>query len=262
MADPADDGRVELTRMALIVEALARYPFRPPAPGETLDAYLAAVTAHVASHDWAAAEEIRLGCVQAEWTAAQVQAFTDRMLALPRSHQTPPIDGRFQVSDVESGGMWPVTDKAMHVICDELLTGQLEHRVAHPAQDLPIIAGVLVLTGELILMHVGRRDRIAALRFLAQRAPIYGFVLVFDAFAHVIDHIDGKAQKLDCLIGHLGTRTVRVMKRRPYRYVDNRRRVVVDPALADIDVRDPTTTIEDPYADIFVSVPLSTARPS
>jgi hypothetical protein len=262
MSDP------DVLRAELIAHALKLYPFRPPDPGEPPNAYIHAVVHHIADHDWALAFEIRLGRRQADWTPADTKLFKDYAMSLrPPSAEKQPADLRVGV--IERGGLWPTTDEAMRTILDELMALQIETRVKWPQKDVPIMIGVLMMTGDLLLMPVHRGDRIAAIKYLARNAPVHGFVLAFDAFMHIVSADPMTAQpnkapeKIDCIIGHMGTRTTRLMMRRPYRYVDDRRRVEVDPPLEDIDPRSQMLQgVEDPYAEIFVSVPASAARPS
>src|SRR4051812_36955281 len=194
-------------RAALLAEATLRYPFRPQHRDESAVDYLRAVIAHIQSHDWAMAYEIRLGRRQADWTADDVAQFKAEVLSLPRPRHTPPRGGvGLRVSDIEPGGMWPVTDLSLRTMLDELMAAALAMRKAKPQADIPIIASVLLMTGQAGLLTVHRGDRIAVLKFLAQNGPVYGYVLVFDAFMHIVSEGAGsRAEKHDAILGHLGT---------------------------------------------------------
>lgn len=256
MSDP------DRLRADLLEHALKLYPFRPPDPGEPGVAYITAAVTHVAQHDWALSFEIRLGRRQADWTPADTKLFKDYVMVLrPPAAEKQPADVR--IGKVIAGGTWPVTDDAMRAILDELMAEHIEARVRSPQRDIPIIVGVLLMTGDLVLMDVHRGDRVAAIKYLARNAPVYGYVIAFDAFMHILPATDDDPkppEKHDCILGHMGTRTIRLTARRPYRYVDNRRRVEVDPPMEDIL---PPHYVGDPYAEIFVSVPADpAARPS
>ena len=69
------------------------------------------------------------------------------------------------------------------------------------------------------------------------------------------------ARKIDAITQHLMTRELRLIKRRPY-HVEGSHVVFDDPPPEDLDGRVEGPHIEDPYAEIFVTVPRSTGAPS
>jgi hypothetical protein len=78
-----------------------------------------------------------------------------------------------------------------------------------------------------------------------------------DAFIHGVDQDNRRADKIDALVMHVGTRESRLVWVRTYRI--ERGAVVFDEPSrkSDLDVRrDPNLkSFEDPYATIFVSTP-------
>jgi len=261
-ASPFDATLAE-ARTRLIAQALRRYPFRGINPDETIDAYVNAVIDHVDRHDLACGFEIRLGREQAAWTPDDVQRFQAWMLTTARPSPTAAPPGvPFDVGALQSGGRWPVTDAAMSTLLDELMTTLLELRSATPQGRIPAIIAVLLLDGEMVFMSVSLRDRIAVLKHLAQRGPVYGYAFAGDAFVHEIRERQ-QAARTACILGHLGTRTTRIVRRFPYRFVEGTG-IVREPIPPDLDPRSTEAGAgsEDPYAEIFVSVPTPTGRPS
>jgi len=243
-----------MTIYELIAGALVRYPFRPPREGESLEAYRAALVEFLESRDFALGHEIRVGRAQADWTPEDVKAFREN---IEREHYRGP--GR----DVEAlemlgteSGEWEPTDASMWVIFNELLSMMRDWKIEDPGRVLFPHIAALMTNGQLFSAPVERRDRKGALRMLTKHGPCYGWVVVADAFMHLITE-DKTATKQDVILGHMGTRTTRVIKNLLYRYVDGR--PVFDPTPQEWDLRNmpPGEQIEDPYADLLVSVPRS-----
>jgi hypothetical protein len=249
-----------LTLADLVAAALRQYEFRGPRPDEQPTQYLAALIDHVETRDYAAAHELRVGKPQAEWSPAEVEDFRARMLASP---------GPLRQFDDERGpavhayvmatftGRFPVSDAEVRKHATLGVESMLAMRRERPTHNLAIFANVLLLTGEIKTLTVGRRDRIALLKQLARDLPVYGFWLVADMFIHAIG--DGRANKRDAIIAQVGTRTMRLMLVRPYAVVDGFG-VRVDPPM-DVEPEQMTHG-EDPYAEIFVSVPAPKGAPS
>jgi hypothetical protein len=235
----------------LIVKALADYPFREAAPGESGADYLRALAAHVEQHDFAMAHELRLGRAQADWTPDEINAFRDRMLALPRMRRG--VVTKQLMLGTESGH-FDTTDAAMRVILTEFMTMFREWRIERPNRDLAPHIAALMMNGQLFSAPIHRRDRYGSLKMLTQNAPCYGWVIVMDAFLHEITESQ-KAIKHDVILAHVGTRTMRIVARQNYRY--DQGRPVFEPDIVEWDLRDQKDgmTFEDPYADLLVSIP-------
>jgi len=248
-----------MTREHILRAALAKYPFRDPYAHEDAESYLAALVRHLTKHDWALAHELRIGKAQADWTPAEVDEFERRMKALPRSsHELTP--GVHAFPALESGSS-PVTDAALLDLAGERLAALMAMRQDDPEKNLPIVATVLLMSGKVLTALTGSDDRIAILKVLARETPVFGFVLVFDAFIHQVEK-GTRATKRDALVEHIGTRDLRLVRSRPYR-LEGRRAVFDVPPPPDIDGRDHARyDIEDPYAEIFVSVPVTDGPPS
>jgi hypothetical protein len=241
----------------LLRAALATYPFRAPHPHEDAETYRAEAVRHLESHDWALAHEVRLGKPQAAWTADDVAAFERRIRGFASAHEFTP--GVHVFPTMESGP-YPVTDAGLLSLADEQLQILVEMRLEHPTKPIPIVASVLLTTGTVLTCLTARDERIAILKALAQDMPVFGFVMTFDAFMHAIT--DGaRATKVDTILQHVGTRDVRLVRRRPYR-VDGSRAIFDAGPPADLDARDPAVSLRDPYAAIFVSVPSMAGPPS
>jgi hypothetical protein len=69
------------------------------------------------------------------------------------------------------------------------------------------------------------------------------------------------ASKVDVIVQHIMTRDLRLTKRRPYR-VEGGRTVFDDPPPRDLDGRVEGPNFDDPYAEIFVTVPPAPGPPS
>ena len=129
---------------------------------------------------------------------------------------------------------------------------------------------VLLTDGHVRVTAVANRaDRRAVLNTLAHNHPVFGFALVFDAFLHaVVNGPSGKrTESVDVLMAQIGTRDLRVMRRRPYRRVKGRA-VFETPPPEDVTWNPPGGAgtaptrgdlhIEtDPYAGLFLTVPTS-----
>jgi hypothetical protein len=117
---------------------------------------------------------------------------------------------------------------------------------------------VLLVTGAKLTTVVNSNDRIAAIKGLAKSQPVFGYAVTADAWMHSISKDTHVATKHDVILTQTGTRTMRHMLRHPYAVVNG---VARFDDLIDLDLRDPSTfeggEMEDPYADVFVSVPRS-----
>ncbi len=242
--------------LALVAEAMITYHFRAPRVGERAADYLAALIDHVQSRDLAAGHELRLGKRQADWTPAEGLAFSERMRALPGPREDG-IRGRF--TQVRDPGPYDVTEAQLITLARRGITALVKLRERKPHREVPIFGSVLLTTGAVITTSMKRDDRIAVLKHLARTEPVFGFFNVFDAYLHQV-HEGGRATKQDGIMANVGTREMRRTLVQPYHYAGNI--VVLDEALPDIDFREPHVEAQDPYASIFVSVPLPTAAPS
>lgn len=236
----------------LMARAIVDYGFRLPIKGDDGNAYLAALIEHVADHDLAAAHELRIGKPQAQWTPQEVTAFRDAMMALPGPRSSfAPQDEPLVIRGMGIDGL-DATDDGLRRLARVGLDSLQQMRLADPTGPLPIFASVLTTSGELITTTTQRSDRVAVLKALVQRAPVFGFLLVFDAFMH--QFVGDSAIKTDALVATLGTRERRIRMCRPYHLED--RAAIFDAPWPDMDLRGPDWHADDdPYAEIFVSVP-------
>jgi len=247
-----------------LVQAAQEYEFRPRRRHEARQEYFAALVQHVESRDYAAAHELRIGRRQADWTPEDVDAFQRR---LQRPHNGPRQAFARGVAPNLRMGMvfqsrYAATDEGLLELIDASLSAQFETRVHDPKGSLPIFASVMSFNGELLTTTVDRGDRVAVLKYLAQRLPVFAFLLVFDAFIHAIDTESRKASKRDAIIAQAGTRTRRITRVKPYEIVDGAVRALPPPPDHDTAAPNGWHVTEDPYASIFVSVPTPTGEPS
>ena len=234
--------------------AVATYQFRNQKPGESYAVWRAKLIAHVATRDMAAAHEVRVGRKQAEWTTNDVRAFGDWCRDAPGPRET--LRPGVQV--------YPAFDEAGHAVTEETLVDLATRgldavcamRHESPTADIAIFASVLLLTGHYLTVPVSSGDRLAILKLLARDKPVFGFVLVFDGWVHRILPDHTAATKCDAFMAQIGTREMRRMLIRPYRFVDGL--AVFDAAYE----MNPRQFDDDPYASIFVSVPAPTGQPS
>jgi hypothetical protein len=239
-----------------LVQHTTRWGFRRRAPFEGAEQYRTAAVAFLETRDWAAAHEVRLGKGQADWTPAEVQAFQDHLLAKQRPAHDAPVTALFMEMDVVPCTLAALLDVA-RIALDLLADLRRKDVIA----SLPIFAHVIALDGRLLVAPCSSDDRIAVLRAATRTLPLYGYVLVFDAFAHAIT--PGVAKKRDVLLAHVGTREERRCVQRAYTVSGSRVRFDAD---QEIDMKAPTSPdgvsqrFTDPYAELFVSVP-PPARP-
>jgi hypothetical protein len=248
-------------RRILMANAILTYGFRPPGPIEDEAAYLAALIEFVMERDFAAAHELRCGRPQAEWTGADVTAFEASVNARRRPPRQSFPPGLHLLPVLREQLDAPATAETLIELATRALARVMVLRQQKPTESMPIFVSVLLTTGALLSTVLFERgNRIATLKWFAQTEPVFGFFLISDAFMHSV--VPGtSAGKKDCIIEHIGTRDLRLMKHRTYR-VEGPRVIFDDPPPADIDFRNTAGRFEDPYAEIFVSVPASTGRPS
>jgi hypothetical protein len=236
---------------ALMVRALATYPFRERGIFEGERQYMAALIAHVADRDLAMAHELRVGRRQAEWTPDDVAQFRELMLA---THRPPreTLGPRTSLMVMDAGYTDP-TDDALDALAEAGLVAYVERKTEAPTDTPPIMATVLLATGQVLITQADRGDRVAILKTVARELPVFGFFLCCDVFIHEIPVAGepGTGQKREALVLHLGTRERRVMMVRPYQVIAGRA-VFADPPPPNIDKRDPGTVV-DPYATVFAA---------
>jgi hypothetical protein len=108
----------------------------------------------------------------------------------------------------------------------------------------------------MLVTKTQRGDRVAVLKELARRAPVFGFFIVFDLWMHKITN-RSRAEKVEAIGMHIGSRGARIARIAEYKRTPAGI-VFTDPY--EIDMRKEAAV--DPYAEILVSVPPSSGRPS
>lgn len=250
--------------LEMIIARVARtYGFRARGPFEGKEQYREALIDHAQRRDYAAAHEVRVGRAQAAWRPEDVQAFEEIMLARTRSEHPARLPDSLVI--MEAGRLEPVTDDALIAHAADPLRFLMQRRRADIALDIHPMLTIVLLDGRILVTAVSRGDRISTMKAFARDMPVFGFILTFDAFMHGIDRTKGTTTKRDCLMQHIVTRTCRRVQSRPY-VMQNNRAYFDSPPPPDMDPRRPGaagyTSVEDPYVDVFVSVPTPTGKPS
>lgn len=250
-----------LLQFELMRAAMTRYPFRAARSGEAPADYLAALVAHVEQRDYAAAHELRVGRPQAQWTQADVDSFTAHMKqrwgrAVDHSPETL-MEDAYEFSMAVDG--MPVSADALIKAGETALEFLIERRQVDPAAELPCLLQVLLTDGRCLMAPVHPDDRVALVKAVVQREPVFGFVVIADVFIHALGPTT--ATKRDALVCHIGTREMRRMLVRPYDVRDGHAHFDPDPP--PMERFDGTVNkVYDPYAEVFVSVPLPSGEPS
>lgn len=246
-----------MNRTEILARALQAYPFREAEPHESPVDYLSAMCDHIEQHDFAAAHEIRLGKLQADWTPEEVDAFRVRISSLPRAkqevgpHEAIPWLAASVLADI------PATEASLVVLADAALEDFKERRTRDPFESFPIVLHLLLVDGRFMAGFCNRGDRVAITRWAVQHLPVFGFFVIADAWMHGIGNT--RAIKFSALVVNVGTRDLARAMIRPYEIVGGRTKWLDVPP--DIDKRGPDM-IDDPYAGVFVSVPPSEGAPS
>jgi hypothetical protein len=244
-----------MTLDELIAAAVARYEFRRQLRKETAAAYRVALIDHVETRDFAAAHELRIGKPQAEWSPDDVQDFKTRTLKIPRvRREFAPGETPIGLPVVCVAGGGPVTEELLFTLADNGLTAVIERRIAEPQWDVPILIAALLMDGSLVTTPSARGDRVAVLKYLARNSPLFGFFIAADMFLHTIG--ETTATKTEGIVMHIGTRERRLVRLATYS------RTPAGVVFAPTKDMIPTATDEDPYADVFVSVPPPPGPPS
>jgi hypothetical protein len=256
-----------VTLPELIAKARQAYEFREPRVDERSEDYRAALVDHVECHDLSMAHELRLGREQAAWTADDIRAFKRRLQQIdagPRSQFQP---GLQVLKVLEDKGGYDASDEELLLLGRASLQHFVTRRCASPRVALPVMISALLSDGRILHLTVDSGDRLAALRLLAQRFPLYGFLLTFDGWIHQIvtplsDPGEApSATKRDALFVHIGSRTLRRILIQPYDYATTEGMEHVILTDAELKEHDPRADYQpgsvDPYADLFVTVPLS-----
>ena len=232
------------------LEASAKaFSFRRSLPGESLEAYRAALVAHVDRQDMAAAHEIRVGRQQRDWTQADIEAFTQHTATLPGPSST--LHQQAFVTRIEEGP-FEVSEQGLRKVALQGVENMMAMRRKEPTTNLMVMASVLLVNGKILTAFVHSEDRLSFVKSMAQTEPVYGYFIVFDGWLHrVVDSTGGQkaATKVDCIFGHVGSRDVRYSILRPYHARNGK--AVFDAPLADLEQVDISN---DPYAEIFVTV--------
>ena len=240
---------------ALVVQAAAKWKFRPQAAFESDDAYRAALSAFLESRDWAAAHEVRLDRIQAEWTGPETDDFYNRIVTRKAPPSMEFAEGlhAFAIAELPSVGS-PTWDGLL-ALAEAGLTAVRDRRQKNPTAEIPVFLSVVLDDGRSMHTATDPGRRLAFIKAMIRKYAVFGYVVIIDAFIHAINTDTGTATKRDAFLVHIGTRTERQMWHLPYRVED--RRVIFEPRVEfDRSFMRDTATL-DPYAELFVSVPPS-----
>ncbi len=248
-----------MTLEDLIAKAVAAYPFRPRMKTETPAAYRVALTDHVERRDFTMAHELRTGKPAADWTPVEIAQLKDRALQAPRARQefapgAEPVAVRFVAG---LPGSDPVTEEHLRRLAECGLEVLIERRTEEPEWTMPILISILLMNGSLLTTSTTERgDRVALVKYVARQAPVFGFFIAADMVLHTIGETEAK--RTEAIMMHIGTRETRIARVATY---ERTPAGIVFATPYDIDKTD-SSTIEDPYSEIFVSVPPPAGPPA
>lgn len=239
----------------LIATAAARYQFRRRLRTETAAAYRHALIDHVESRDFAAAFELRIGKPQAEWAPDDVHDFKTRIFKIPRVRQEfAPGQTPIGLPVVCVAGDGTASDELLFKLADNGLAAVIDRRIAEPAWEVPVLISALLTDGTLMATSSARGNRVAVLKYLARNTPLFGYFIAADMFLHQIT-VGKSATKAEGIIMHVGTRERRLVRIATYE------RTPAGIVFAPTKDMVPNAGDEDPYAEVFVSVPPPPAGP-
>jgi hypothetical protein len=247
----------------LTADAARRYNFRARKPSETGAEYRSALIRHVQQRDYAGAHELRLNKRQGDWTSDEARGFREHLQALPRSAHN--VDDHLLAFPVlTDDGTYPVTDEQLLTMATRAVGFCVNFRLKDPMKDFAPMVSVLLTDGRVLHALPGRENRIRAIKLLSRQYPVYGYVVAADVFIHKLDRNPvtnvEHASKQDAFVVHVGSRTLRRIFMQAYRVESGR--AIFEP------IREPSAEmkdgdhIDDPYADVFVSVPMPEGKPS
>ena len=163
------------------LEASAKaFSFRRSLPGESLEAYRAALVAHVDRQDMAAAHEIRVGRQQRDWTQADIEAFTQHTATLPGPSST--LHQQAFVTRIEEGP-FEVSEQGLRKVALQGVENMIAMRRKEPTTNLMVMASVLLVNGKILTAFVHSEDRLSFVKSMAQTEPVYGYFIVFDGWS-------------------------------------------------------------------------------
>jgi hypothetical protein len=248
--------------VTLIADAIRRFKFRAQRSTETATEYRGALIRHVAQRDFAAAHELRLNKRQADWTSDEARGFREHMERLPRS--THEVDaGPIGFPVLTTPDRFPATDDSLLVMATRAVGFCVDFRLKDPLKEFAPMLSVLLIDGRVLHALPGRDDRIRAIKLLGRQYPVFGFVLAADVFIHgfvrhPVTNVE-RAVKQDAFVVHVGSRTLRRIFTQVYRIEAGR---AIFEAVREPLTDDHLTGFDDPYADVFVSVPVPEGKPS
>lgn len=236
--------------------AAEKYHFRRRRTHESEAFWRAALILYIEHRDWGLAHELRVGKPQAEWTPDEHKDFIERLRrknvpseTLSEPHRAPIIAEEF--------GEEP-TDEGLLRLVTRGLEAVVEERTQRPRAEIPVYVSGLLTTGALITTVVATPDRVALVKLWAQMLPLYGYVVVTDAFMHSVNTEKQSTSKVDAIMARVGSRTLRQVRFKPYRWrPDGSVEWLENPP-----VLDEANITEDAWSGIFVSVPTPGGAPS
>lgn len=226
---------------------------------ETAAAYRVALIDHVERRDFTMAHELRTGKAHAEWTPIEIAQFRERVFQVPRVKQEfAPGAAPSHVRVVASPpGTDPVNETHLLLLADAGLHAIMDRRVEEPDWTIPILISVLLMDGSLLTTSITERgDRVAVVKYIARSMPVYGFFIAADMILHTIG--ESSAERTEGIMMHIGTRELRIARVATYTRTDAG---IVFAEPFDINKCE-GGTIEDPYSDVFVTVPPPAGPPS
>jgi hypothetical protein len=244
----------------LIASACLRYGYRAQRPGESDEQYRMAAHAEVRKFDFALSFEIKLGRVQAEWTAAEVEAF--RVFASSGSGPRRRLDPFKTYECVETEG-FDLTVDALHQQAEINLAAFRLHQVQQPGRSLPVVLDALLADGRMLTFLPDSEDRLSLLLAIAETHTLWGFVLTYDAWGHRLDNVGtphATAHREEVFMCRIKTRDYDHLWREFYTRDASGAGVFQPREDSDLLGAQRLEIHSDPYADVF-AIPTQTRRP-
>ncbi len=247
--------------LLMIVDAVAKYEFRLPTREEDKLEYIKELIRHVDKRDWSAAHELRVGRRQVDWTPEDVKLFHEQF-----GHGHRGVRDTFKSNPtsfvyVEHKKSYETSDAGLMELANKELDIYASMRVDKPTKQLPAVCCVLDTTGSVRSTISDPEDRIAIVKTLDKIQPIFGFVVIIDAYRHAVDIVVGKATKVDSIVCHIGSRTLRRILSRDYK-IENDVVIFTGETEENPSFDNPKMKMtQDPYAQIF-AMPLTSDKVS
>lgn len=243
----------------IIINAAKKFEFREPEAEEDPMKYVLDLYRHVTKRDLAAAHEIRVGRLQLDWTPEDIEMFKTFILKM-KTPSDQLKSGITSFMGFDAAEHYEANDNGLMLLAKNEMDKFVEFRKEKPHAVPPVVIHILQTDGSIFSGFTSPEDRVAVVKYLAQVRPVIGYVVLIDTFRHTVDTENNTTTKLDVLIGHVGSRTLRRTLHRAYTIEADR--VVFDNKDLSLEIdwhQSKERMEEDLYASIF-ALPLTTEK--